>query len=244
MTDPPEDDVVLASAARFLVDGGEEDAASVLLSCALEFWRSGDTWYVGDETHEALHVKLTGPRAAYEILNDSGHPTTRAIRRALEAVLPAQTYLKHFTVHVQHVAIDPNWRDELLQIARGVGVPSFPPHTNPGPLHLHVAGDRPVAAGHLDAITDPSVSAPPSCLPRGACPPVHHGAPPWRAPPVDPRGLCARRARAAHPGHQVPQIALGPPCRRPRRARSTGTSRHGSAGTCPWPRRRPYSPMA
>lgn len=122
MTEPSEDDIVLASAARFLVDGGEEDAASVLLSCSLEFWRSGDTWYVGDEVHEALHVKLTGPRAAYEILNDSSHPTTQAIRRALGAVLPEQTYVKHFTAHVQHVAIDPNWRDELLQIARGVGV--------------------------------------------------------------------------------------------------------------------------
>lgn len=94
----------------------------MLLSCSLEFWRSGDTWYVGDETHAALHVTLTGPRAAYEILNDSSHPTTRAIRRALEAVLPDQTYVKHFTVRAQHVSIDPNWRDELLQIARGVGV--------------------------------------------------------------------------------------------------------------------------
>ena len=122
MSDPSEDDIVLASAARFLVDGGEEDAASVLLSCSLEFWRSGDTWYVGDETHAALHVTLTGARAAYEILNDSSHPTTRAIRRALEAVLPDQTYVKHFTVRAQHVSIDPNWRDELLQIARGVGV--------------------------------------------------------------------------------------------------------------------------
>lgn len=93
MTGPSEDSVVLASAARFLVDGGEEDAASVLLSCSfsLEFWRSGDTWYVGDEIHDALHVKLIGPRAAYEILNDSSHPTTQAIRRALEAVLPEQT---------------------------------------------------------------------------------------------------------------------------------------------------------
>jgi len=104
VSDPSEDDIVLASAARFLVDGGEEDAASVLLSCSLEFWRSGDTWYVGDETHAALHVTLTGARAAYEILNDSSHPTTRAIRRALEAVLPDQTYVKHFTVRAQHVS--------------------------------------------------------------------------------------------------------------------------------------------
>lgn len=99
-----------------------EDAASVLLSCSLEFWQSGDTWYVGDETHHALHVKLTGPRAAYDILTDPTHPTTEAIRRALAAVLPEQTYVKHFTVHVEHIPIDPNWREELLQIARGLGV--------------------------------------------------------------------------------------------------------------------------
>ncbi len=122
MSDGLNDDIILATAARFLIDGGEEDAASVLLSCALESWPSGDTWYVGDETHEALHMKLTGPRAAYDILNDAGHSTTQAIQRALEAVLPEKTYIKHFTVHVEHIAIDPNWREELLQIARGVGV--------------------------------------------------------------------------------------------------------------------------
>tara|TARA_B100000315_G_scaffold163764_1_gene152360 strand:- start:1880 stop:2590 length:711 start_codon:yes stop_codon:yes gene_type:complete len=122
VNEPTEDDIILATAARFLIEGGEEDAASVLLSCVLEFWFSGDTWYVGDETHEALHVKLTGPRSVYEILNDSDHPTTPAIRKALGAVLLEKTYVKHFTVHVQHVSIDPNWRQELLQIARGVGV--------------------------------------------------------------------------------------------------------------------------
>ena len=117
-----EDEVVLASAARYLVDGGEEDAASVLLSCTLDFWESGDTWYVGDETHSALHVKLTGPRAPYDMLSDASHPITIAIHKALAAVLPEKTYIKHFTAHVQHVPIDPNWREELLEIARGVGV--------------------------------------------------------------------------------------------------------------------------
>jgi hypothetical protein len=122
MTEPIEDDIILASAARFLIDGEEEDAASVLLSCSLAFWYSGDTWGVGDEQHEALHVKLTGPRAAYDILTDSNQPITRSIRRALEAVLPEKTYIKHFTVHAQHVPIDANWRSELLEIARGIGV--------------------------------------------------------------------------------------------------------------------------
>jgi hypothetical protein len=62
-------DRLLASAARFLIDGQEEDAANLLLSCSLEVWESGDTWYRGDETLCAVHVELTGPRAAYDILN-------------------------------------------------------------------------------------------------------------------------------------------------------------------------------
>ncbi len=122
MTEPAGQDIVLASAVRFLIDGGEEDAASVLLSCSLEYWPSGDTWFAGDEIHRALHVKLTGPRAAFEILDNSEHQITRAIRGALEAVLSEQTYIKHFTVRVEPATIDPGWREELLQIARGQGV--------------------------------------------------------------------------------------------------------------------------
>jgi hypothetical protein len=53
-----DDDVLQASAARFLIDGGEEDAASVLLSCTLRIYHSGDTWFVGDETH---FTHLQGP---------------------------------------------------------------------------------------------------------------------------------------------------------------------------------------
>jgi len=116
------DEQILASAARFLIDGREEDAASVLLSCSLSIWESGDTWFVGDEVHSALHVELRGPRVAYEILRDSHHPITIAIQQALEAVLPEGTYIRHFTVHAELVDIDPGWRSELLEIARGRGV--------------------------------------------------------------------------------------------------------------------------
>lgn len=115
-------DQTLASAVRFLIDGGEEDAASVLLSCSLRVWESGDTWYSGDELHSALHVKLTGPRAAYEVLTDDQHEITVQVRCAIEALLPSDTYIRHFTIHAEHVAIDPDWRTELLEIARGRGV--------------------------------------------------------------------------------------------------------------------------
>lgn len=115
-------DQLITSAARFLIDGQEEDAANVLLSCFLSVWESGDTWFVDDEISYALHAKLTGPRAAYEILCDDCHPITKAIRRSLDAVLPENTYIKHFTVHAELIDIDPDWRAELLEIARGRGV--------------------------------------------------------------------------------------------------------------------------
>lgn len=114
------EDTLLARAARFLIDGDEHDAANVLLSCSLEYWESGDSRWAGDERHDALHVKLTGPRAAQDVLSQERHPITETIRRALTAVLPDRTYLKHLTVHMEHLAIDPGWRQELLEIARAV----------------------------------------------------------------------------------------------------------------------------
>ena len=116
------DDQLLASAASFLIEGQEEDAASVLLSCSLSVWESGDTWFVGDEVTRALHVKLTCPRVAYEILCDDNCSITRAIRHALEAVIPDDTYIRHLTVHAELIDIDSDWRTELLEIARGKGV--------------------------------------------------------------------------------------------------------------------------
>jgi hypothetical protein len=113
------DDVLLASAARFLIDGGEEDAASVLLSCHLTREGSGDTWWQGDKTLHALDVRLYGPRAAYDILVNPEHEVTVQVQRAIEAVIPHDTYLKHFSVHMELVEVDPDWRTELLEIARG-----------------------------------------------------------------------------------------------------------------------------
>ena len=117
-----DDDILQSSAVRFLIDGGEEDAASVLLSCTLSVYPSGDTWFVGDETHFAVHVEVAGPRAAHDALQDENNPIGQAIRNAIQAVLPAEQYIKHFTVHAELVDIDPDWRNELLEIARGKGV--------------------------------------------------------------------------------------------------------------------------
>jgi hypothetical protein len=115
-------DRILASAARFLVDGGEHDAANMLLACSLEVWESGDTWWAGDELLSALHVSVSGPRSAYEALSDDESAIRESGERALGAVLPANTYIRHFTAHATLIDIDPEWRTELQEIARGQGV--------------------------------------------------------------------------------------------------------------------------
>jgi hypothetical protein len=112
---------LLASAVRFLIDFGEEDAASVLLSCSLDLWDI-ESYYGSNETYTKIAIKLTGPRAAYEILNDKGHPIRQAVEHAFEALIAENTSIGYITVHAQLIDLDPDWRSELLEIARGRGV--------------------------------------------------------------------------------------------------------------------------
>lgn len=112
---------LLASAARFLIDGGEEDAANVLLSCSLDTWTIDSIW--GSEgLYEKIAIKLTGPRAAYEILNDNEHPIRKAVEHAFGALIAEHTTIGYISVHAESIDIDPNWRSELLEIARGRGI--------------------------------------------------------------------------------------------------------------------------
>jgi len=112
---------LLASAVRFLIDFGEEDAASVLLSCSLDLWDI-ESYYGSNETYTKIAIKLTGPRAAYEILNDKEHPIRLAVEHAFEALIAENTSIGYITAHAQLIDLDPDWRSELLEIARGRGV--------------------------------------------------------------------------------------------------------------------------
>lgn len=117
--DLPGNDVLMASAASFLIDGGEEDAANVLLSCTINAWDSGDNWISGNQLLTGLHIELTGPRAAYDVLNANRNRINEQVKAAIEAVLPPETYIRHFTARAELVDLDPDWRSELLEIARG-----------------------------------------------------------------------------------------------------------------------------
>lgn len=120
----PDMDVLTASAARFLIDGDEQDAARMLLACTLDIKASGDSWYSREEekTVYAYHVVLTGPRVAYDVLNDDDNMLGQQIYAALAAVLPWDVVVTRFTPRAELVDIDPDWRTELLEIARGLQI--------------------------------------------------------------------------------------------------------------------------
>ncbi|MHB8119755.1 MAG: hypothetical protein ACYDHX_13685 [Methanothrix sp.] len=114
------DERLLASAIRFLIDGGEDVAANVLLSCSLDRWVV-ESFCFGEEVYK-IAIKLTGPRAAYETLNNKKHPIRQAVEHALDACIQENESIGYITVHAELIDIDPDWRSELLEIARGSGV--------------------------------------------------------------------------------------------------------------------------
>ena len=160
------DSVIQASAARFLIDGGEEDAASLLLACSMSIYDSGDTSYAGDETHYAVHVEMTGPRAAYDVLNDESNSIRRSIHKAIQAVLPSDRYVKHFTVHAEQVEIDPDWRAELLEIARGRGVHNQAPGVQNGRVWRNLLFRSQSEVGIAQALDNAGVLYLPNCRAR------------------------------------------------------------------------------
>jgi hypothetical protein len=109
-----------ASAVRFLIDGGEEEAAQILLSCSLQIVQNSVENF--GQWEEAVQFKLTGPRAAFDILDGYGHPMRAAIERALTAVLPDPLPVAGLVARAELIVADQNWREELLEIARGRGV--------------------------------------------------------------------------------------------------------------------------
>lgn len=124
-------DQLIASAARFLIDGGENEAANVLLSCSIEGKEFGNSHYSGLLRYWSVHLKLRGPRMAYSILSDVDHPISSAVSQALSAVLPHDEVLDSLDVRVELISIDPGWRSELIEIARGLAVDNQGPSGSP-----------------------------------------------------------------------------------------------------------------
>jgi len=122
-------DQLIASAAQFLVEGGDEDAASLLLACSAEQIEVVQTDFDGPYTNYGVAVMLRGPRVAYDILKSYGAQHDKessrlhtSIHEAISAVLPHRHWIHSLDIRAIIVAIEPGWHEELLEQARGRSV--------------------------------------------------------------------------------------------------------------------------
>jgi len=119
----PTPDEMIASAAKFLIEGGDDEAASVLLACNVEDFSVAwtDNW---NKFTYGIEVKLRGPRVAYDVLIDENHPIYALTKRAFSAVLDHNCTSCDINIRTDRMTIAPDWRAELVEIARGVLVHS------------------------------------------------------------------------------------------------------------------------
>ena len=111
---------VLSNVVQFLVDGREMDAASVLLSCTFLYWSDE---IVDPEFIPGWHVELTCPRGAYDALTNPSLPIKQQIEKAFDAVFTSfGTIFCGVSIGASLSEVDPNWRSELLDIARGKSI--------------------------------------------------------------------------------------------------------------------------
>ncbi len=113
---------ILGSAIRFLIDGNEREAAAILLSCSVEeIYTEKRQDHRGSPYYDAEVVVLRCPRYAYDQLSerlsynegtvhewDEASDVRKSIEAAFKALLPKQTILVE--VCAELVSLSHNWR--------------------------------------------------------------------------------------------------------------------------------------
>lgn len=125
----PDPERFIASAARFLIEGNENDAALLLVSYRLILKWSED-W-----ANEGQFVaNLVGPRAMYDSWNSFDSPDRRAIEDAFRAITPMHLSCAYIHVRAEIIEPDPDWRTQVAEIAQGKAVHNQAPQINDAPI--------------------------------------------------------------------------------------------------------------
>ncbi|HWG81507.1 MAG TPA: hypothetical protein VN686_00735 [Gaiellales bacterium] len=125
--DPPANEDLLANAVAFLIDGGDYEAAQVLLACEAVHLRG----YAEYDTGRVIRMEATviGPRAVYDAVeqlnawddwNNPPHGIGADMLRALNACTGREHDVDRLTAAVRGPGAFPDWRKELDEAARQV----------------------------------------------------------------------------------------------------------------------------
>lgn len=114
-------DRIVASAAQYLIEGGEMEAAEALLLCNVEhLFAHGEVNM--QTTSYGVEIGLRGPRLAVEKIENGYNDVSRQISTAVENALPFGVWLQRLSSKASVFVPDQNWRNDLLEIIKGKGI--------------------------------------------------------------------------------------------------------------------------
>lgn len=132
MSDLPNGPQLIASASRFLIEGGENEAASVLLSCTVDNLWADESDAFNPPPSLPVCVTLSGPRVAFDIVSDYQNVVHDQIRKAIAAVIPHPLWLRDLNIRAGLVTLEPDWHAEMVAMARGKDVNNQAPGDGAG----------------------------------------------------------------------------------------------------------------
>jgi hypothetical protein len=165
--DMPTDEVLLASAISFLIEGQEIYEASLLLLCNIEMHTLNS---FGEMT--TLLVEIIGSRAIYDIIQNKDLPSNTIIKRAFNAILPADIGVESVTARVELASIDSNWRKSMEEVLLGKGALNqcMPIEAKPRFFWEHLGFRSPHEVAVAKVLNENDVFFLPNCMARFGSP--------------------------------------------------------------------------
>ncbi|MBC7811274.1 MAG: Uma2 family endonuclease [Burkholderiales bacterium] len=137
-----------AKVARFLIDGGDEEAAGLLLTCRL------DVRWKRVTSQDVYTVEIGAPRSAYDILRQSDHPVAMAVQRAFTAfLLPGRVGFNIYPqVEIENHPDGGDWRADVLRAL------TREPNEFAADVHRGMSLLGGLVVGNLERVLQPFVS--------------------------------------------------------------------------------------
>jgi len=136
---------VYATAARYLLDGGDYTAGEVLMLCTVECELSGESWMDGNLSMEGVLITLTGLRLVFDIINGPWNDLYGKIRDAFAAALKPFRYPSNIVAILEPPTLLPGWKEEIAERFRDQEMNNqAKDHSSPPPQRWQGLGFRSV----------------------------------------------------------------------------------------------------
>lgn len=115
----PTSDELIANAAKFLIEGDDNEAASIILACTVVDARVIDTDRWDGRFTYSIEIDLSGPRAAFDAIKNRDSPIHEKVLAALSAVQEHNCHVARVDIRSERIPVDPDWRQQLIETKRG-----------------------------------------------------------------------------------------------------------------------------